>query len=221
MTQSSSEKSGSNVVRLRQSKQPVLEFWFEFASTYSYLAAMRIETLAKDYEVSVSWRPFLLGPFFKKQGWDTSPFNLHPSKLKYMWRDMERHCERYGLPLTRPIPFPQNGLLAARIALAGRTQAWIGDYTRAVYMAEFGEGEDISDEALLAGILLEAGAPAKDIMEQAKSDDIKSELRKAVAQAEQHGIFGAPSFILENGELYWGDDRLEDALEMAVQLSPS
>lgn len=218
MTRSSTENSGTNVVQLRQSKQPVLEFWFEFASTYSYLAAMRIETLAKGYDVSVRWRPFLLGPFFKKQGWDTSPFNMHPSKFNYMWRDIERHCERYGLPLTRPEPFPQNSLLAARIALAGQSEAWVGDYTRAVYMAEFGEGEDISDEALLAGILMEAGAPAKDILEQAKSDKMKAELRAAVDKADQLGIFGAPSFILENGELFWGDDRLEDALDMAIQL---
>ncbi|QDG75464.1 2-hydroxychromene-2-carboxylate isomerase [Labrenzia sp. PHM005] len=209
----------SNVIPLPAAKQPVLEFWFEFGSTYSYLSAMRIETLARDCGVTVSWRPFLLGPIFKKQGWDTSPFNLNPAKGRYMWRDMERQCERYHLPLVRPEPFPQSGLLAARIALAGRTQPWIGDFTRAVFIAGFGTGEDISDVAFLAGLLLEAGAPAKQILEAAHSAEIKDKLRAAVSEAEDKGIFGAPSFFLPNGELFWGNDRLEDALELAASFA--
>jgi 2-hydroxychromene-2-carboxylate isomerase len=209
----------SNVIPLPANRQPVLEFWYEFGSTYSYLSAMRIETMARESEVTLSWRPFLLGPIFKKQGWDTSPFNLNPIKGRYMWRDMQRQCNRYGLPLTVPDPFPQSGLLAARIALAGRTEPWIGDFTRAVFVAEFGAGEDISDEAFLAGLLLEAGAPAKEILEAAHSADIKDGLRAAVGEAESKGIFGAPSFVLPNGELFWGDDRLEDALETAHSLA--
>lgn len=209
----------SNVIPHPVSRQPVLEFWYEFGSTYSYLSAMRVETLARDCGVTLSWRPFLLGPIFKKQGWDTSPFNLNPAKGRYMWRDMARQCARYGLPMTVPDPFPQNGLLAARIALAGRAQPWIGDFTRAVFIAEFGSGEDISDEAFLASLLLEAGAPAKEILIAAKSPEIKQGLRATVAEAEQKGIFGAPSFVVQNGELFWGNDRMEDALEMAVSLS--
>ncbi len=209
----------SNVIPLPATQQPVMEFWYEFGSTYSYLSAMRIETLARDCNVTLSWRPFLLGPIFKKQGWNTSPFNIHPAKGRYMWRDMERKCEHYGLPLTVPDPFPQSGLLAARIAHTGQKQPWIGDFTRAVFMAEFGSGEDISDEAFLACLLMEAGAPAKQILKDVKSDAIKAELREVVAEAEEKGIFGAPSFVLENGELYWGDDRLEDALEMAEKLA--
>lgn len=212
-------KLQSNVVQLHASKQPTIEFWYEFGSTYSYLSAMRIETQARDAGVNVSWRPFLLGPIFKKSGWDTSPFNLYPAKGRYMWRDMERQCARYGLPLTIPDPFPQAGLLAARIAQAGRTQPWIGDFTRAVFVAEFGSGEDISDEAFLAHLLLEAGAPAKDVLESAKSPEVKDALRASVGEAEEKGIFGAPSFVLQNGELFWGDDRLADALEMATEIA--
>lgn len=209
----------SNVIPLPATQQPVLEFWFEFGSTYSYLSAMRIETLARACGVTVSWRPFLLGPIFKKLGWDTSPFNLYPAKGRYMWRDMERQCERLCLPLVRPEPFPQSSLLAARIALAGRMQPWIGDFTRAVFIAGFGSGEDISDEGFLAGLLLEAGAPAKQILEEAHSAEIKDQLRTAVSEAEDKGIFGAPSFVLQNGELFWGNDRLDDALELAASFA--
>jgi 2-hydroxychromene-2-carboxylate isomerase len=76
-----------------------LDFWFEFASTYSYLAAMRIGPLAESAKVEVRWRPFLLGPIFKAQGWDNSPFNIYPAKGRYMWRDMERLASAQGLAL--------------------------------------------------------------------------------------------------------------------------
>src|SRR6266446_4976374 len=94
-----------------------LDFWFDFASTYSYLAAMRIGPLAEEASVRVRFRPFLLGPIFKAQGWDTSPFNLYPAKGRNMWRDLERSCADLKLPFRRPDPFPQNSLLAARAAL--------------------------------------------------------------------------------------------------------
>jgi 2-hydroxychromene-2-carboxylate isomerase len=97
-----------------------VDFWYEFASTYSYPAAMRIGTLAAERGVTVAWRPFLLGPLFAEQGWRDSPFNIYPAKGRYMWRDMERICGALGLPLRRPDPFPQNSLLAARRAGARR-----------------------------------------------------------------------------------------------------
>ncbi len=99
---------------------PVIQFWFEFASTYSYPAAMRIEAAAKARGVVVEWRPFLLGPVFASQGWQDSPFNIYPTKGKYMVRDLERTCAALDLPFTMPNPFPQNGLLCARIAAAWR-----------------------------------------------------------------------------------------------------
>src|SRR5437868_1651584 len=96
---------------------PALDFFYEFASTYSYLAAMRIALLAQAPGVTVSWRPFLLGPIFKANGWDTSPFNLYPAKGRYMVRDCERQCAELGLEFRLPEPFPQNSLLTSRAAL--------------------------------------------------------------------------------------------------------
>src|SRR5262245_66041788 len=103
---------------------PVLEFWFDFASTYSYPAAMRIGPLARDAGVTVRFRPFLLGPIFRAQGWETSPFNLYEAKGRHMWRDLERLCADLRLPFQRPEPFPQSSLMAARVALIGLRQAW-------------------------------------------------------------------------------------------------
>ena len=94
----------------------VVDFWFEFASTYSYPAMMRIAPLAQQAGVMVRFRPFLLGPMFKAQGWDTSPFNIYETKGRYMWRDMERLAAGLNLPFRRPDPFPQNSVLPARVA---------------------------------------------------------------------------------------------------------
>src|SRR3712207_6241378 len=148
-------------------RRPILEFWYEFASTYSYLAAMRIEPLAEQAGVNLVWRPFLLGPIFAAQGWTSSPFNLYPAKGRYMWRDMEREAARFGLPFYRPGTFPQNGLLAARIALAGLDGGWTPAFTRAVYSAEFGAGRDIADRDVLAGILADLSLDPETVLAQA------------------------------------------------------
>jgi 2-hydroxychromene-2-carboxylate isomerase len=95
-----------------------LEFWYDFASTYSYLSAMRIEALAARAGVEVLWKPLLLGPIFRAQGWDNSPFKIYPAKGRYMVRDMERLAAARGLLFKLPWPFPQNSLHAARLALS-------------------------------------------------------------------------------------------------------
>jgi 2-hydroxychromene-2-carboxylate isomerase len=194
---------------------PTLDFWFEFASTYSYPAAMRIGALAKASGVRVSWRPFLLGPVFKAQGWDNSPFNIYPNKGRYMWRDLERVCGALALPFAQPSTFPQNTLLAARVALVGLADNWGDTYCRAVYDAEFGGGHTISDVATIAGLLSSLGQDPESVLAQAQSDAIKSALRAQTEQAQRIGIFGAPSFVTADGELFWGNDRLEAALEWA------
>src|SRR5438105_11568864 len=122
----------------------MLDFCYAFASTYSYIAALRIAPLAESAGVTVRWRPFLLGPIFKAQGWDTSPFNLYPAKGRYMVRDCERLCAALGLTFHLPQPFPQNSLLAARVALVGLDEGWGEDFSRAVYQAEFADGRNIA-----------------------------------------------------------------------------
>src|SRR5215470_2878086 len=132
---------------------PTIDFWFDFASTYSYPAAMRIAPLAAAAGVTVRYRPFLLGPIFKAQGWDTSPFNVYEAKGRHMWRDVERLCGDIALPFQRPDPFPQSSLLAARVALVGLGDGWGEDFCRLVFRAGFAEGRRIDDATLIAGIL--------------------------------------------------------------------
>ncbi|MEO1404991.1 MAG: 2-hydroxychromene-2-carboxylate isomerase [Pseudomonadota bacterium] len=189
-----------------------LEFFFEFASTYSYPAAMRIEALATQYGVDVVWTPFLLGPLFhEQQGLRDSPFNVVPEKGRYMWRDMERVCAAEELPFRRPRTFPQNGLLAARCAVS-LPQRERSAFARAVYRANFADGRDISDVSELAEL---AGLSIEDVTTRSEDPDTKQKLRENTERAKAYGIFGAPSFVTADQELFWGNDRIEQALTWA------
>jgi 2-hydroxychromene-2-carboxylate isomerase len=192
-----------------------LDFWFEFASTYSYPAMLRIAPLAREAGVTVRFRPFLLGPVFKAQGWDTSPFNLYASKGRNMWRDLERLCADLKLPFRRPEPFPQNALQAARVALVGLNATWGEDFCRSVFRAEFCEGRQIDELAVLSDILGQLNVKPKPVFEAAQRDENKAKLRAQNEDAQRLGIFGAPTFITADGELFWGNDRLERALAWA------
>ena len=189
-----------------------VEFWFEFASTYSYLAAERIEQLAAG--VPILWRPFLLGPIFHGQGWNNSPFNIYPVKGNYMWRDMERLTADYGLKLRRPTAFPRNGLLAARVALAHAEQDWIGAFVRGIYRANFAEDREISDPQVVSDVLQDLKLDPGSVLAAANSETNKAALKAQTERAIKLGLFGAPSFTVGE-ELFWGNDRLEQALAFA------
>jgi 2-hydroxychromene-2-carboxylate isomerase len=203
------------MVPVGKAPMPTLDFFLEFASTYSYPAAMRIGALANTTGVTVRWRPFLLGPIFKAQGWDNSPFNIYPDKGRYMWRDLERLTAAAGLPFRRPDPFPQSSLLAARVAHVGLGEHWGEAFCLAVYEAEFGQGRSIADERVIAGLLTELGLEPQPVLARAQSDEIKAKLRAETETAQRLGIFGAPSFVI-GSELFWGNDRLEQALAWAA-----
>jgi 2-hydroxychromene-2-carboxylate isomerase len=188
-----------------------LTFWFEFASTYSYLSAMRIEDMARKADVGLVWKPFLLGPIFEAQGWDTTPFNLYPAKGRYMTRDIERIASGRGLVFRAPDPFPQNGLMAARLAIAGLDEGWTPAFVRAVFRMEFAEGRNIAEKETLAEALDAAGARIELAFTRAEAPEVKRTLRANTEEAQAKGIFGAPSFTTASGELFWGDDRLEHA----------
>lgn len=188
-----------------------IQFWFEFASTYSYPAALRIESQCRERGIDVEWRPFLLGPIFAALGWNDSPFNIFPSKGRYMWRDLERLCMKYGFGFQEPSVFPRSGLLAARVACLGADRPWLPDFVRAVYRANFAEDLEISRPEVIQDLLEALGEPGDAILREAQSAETKARLRRGVEEARDLGIFGAPSFIVR-GELFWGQDRLDDAL---------
>jgi 2-hydroxychromene-2-carboxylate isomerase len=171
---------------------------------------MRIEALAQKAQRRIVWRPFLLGPVFKAQGWNDSPFNIYPAKGRYMWRDLERICGGLGIGLRKPSVFPRNSLLPARVACAFDGEPWLPEFVRRVYAANFAQDREISDAAVIGAILQSIGQPLTR-MAEAQSSAVKEKLRASTERAAALGIFGAPSFVAE-GELFWGNDRLEAAL---------
>ena len=195
----------------------MLEFWFDFASTYSYVAASRIEVLCDDAGVQLVWKPFTLGPIFAMQGWNDSHFNLNPRRGDYLWRDMERLCAKFGLPWQRPSQFPRNSVLALRVACAIAGEAWCGDFVRRIFVASFGEDRDIAQEPVLRDVLVELGEDADAVLSRSSDPEQRGKLRANTERAVERGIFGAPNCIAGD-ELFWGEEALEDAIAWAKAL---
>lgn len=189
-----------------------IEFWFEFASTYSYPAAMRVEEAARRRGKQLRWRPFMLGPIMRGVGWNDSPFNIYPAKGRYMWRDLERVCASLNLAFRRPSVFPRNGLAAARIVCTDEGAPWVPGFVRAVYTANFVEDADISEAAVLRRCLAGRVEDPEAVLAADNGAEVKARLRAKTERAVELGIFGAPSLVVE-GELFWGNDRLETALD--------
>lgn len=188
-----------------------LEFWFDFASTYSYLSAVRLAE-RKD----VAWRAFLLGPIFSEiHGSSDSPFNRNPKRGSYMWIDVAREAKALGQPFRVPSAFPRGSLLATRIAFLAEGEPWIGPFVRAIFEANFVYDLDIGDEMVVTAVLRAFTPEAERFVARAKEPAIKALLFERTREASARGIFGAPTFFAK-GELYWGNDRL-DAADRALR----
>ena len=190
-----------------------MHFWFDFASTYSYVAAMRIEAACAQAGLELTYRPFLLGPIFTEQlGIRDSPFNLQPVRGRYMWRDLERLCEKHGLPWRRPSVFPRNSVLAARVACCAGNA--IAPLVRALFRANFAEDLDISDPDTVRRLVDSIGGDGAQALQLAEGREAKAQVRANTSEAQRIGIFGAPDFVVD-GELFFGHERMEDAIAWA------
>jgi 2-hydroxychromene-2-carboxylate isomerase len=176
---------------------------------------MRIEQAAASSNVVITWRPFLLGPIFKSFGWDNSPFVLQKEKGDYMWKDMSRQCRKYDIPWKKPATFPRLAVLPLRVALFGAREAWIGEFCRQIMLLNFCLDRDVNSEESVGAVLAQLNLPAGEIIQAAQSEQIKERLREQTEAARRRGIFGAPTFFVGN-EMFWGNDRLDDALAMAA-----
>ena len=194
-----------------------IEFWFDFGSNYSYLTAMRIEDLAGKSGIDVAWRPFLLGPIFQSFGWESSPFVLQKQKGAYTWKDMERQARKFDVAWTQPTTFPRRAILPLRVAALGMDKPWIGHFVRATMMRNFADDKDIDSEDAVREVLSTIGVSADEVVAHAKTEENKARLRQATETAVARGIFGAPMFFVGE-EMFWGNDRLEDAIEYAKSL---
>lgn len=192
-----------------------LEFWYEFGSTYTYLTVARLRREAQQRGVDVQWRPFLLMPLMIEQGLTEGPFLPFPRKLAYMWRDLERRAAEHGLPYRRPDHYPPDDVLtSARVALLGSREGWCATFTESVFEQHWTRGRPIGTEANLREAIESAGRAPDEVLAQARAAEVKAALRAQTEEAQRRGLFGSPSFVVAD-ELFWGDDRLEQALDWA------
>ncbi len=191
-----------------------MEFWFEYGSTYSYLSVARIGRMAQRAGVEVVWRPFLLMPILSALGMPKGPFLTNPAKMNYMWRDLERRAAWHGIPFRKPSHYPPDTLLTARIGMVGCQDGWCREFTERTFALHWTEDRPIGSDANLGTVLREMRLEPAEILARAHGDEIKASLRAQTERARTLGIFGSPSFIVD-GELYWGDDRLKEAMERA------
>jgi 2-hydroxychromene-2-carboxylate isomerase len=188
-----------------------VDFWFSIGSTYSYLTVMRLPAIEREHGVSFRWRPFNVRAVMLEM--NNIPFANKPVKAAYMWRDVARRAARYGLSPKLPAPYPLAELERAnRVAVIAAREGWCADYVRASYRRWFEEGHPAGSEPNLSDSLREAGQNPEEVLSRADSSEGVEGLLTATAEAQALGIFGSPSFVVDR-ELFWGDDRLEDALE--------
>lgn len=175
-----------------------IEFFFDIASPYSYLAATQIDDLGERVGVTVRWRPFLLGGVFKAVG-NQPPATL-PSRGQYMLKDLHRWAAAYQQPFTFPSTFPMNSLLAMRALTAldepARPEAALG-----LFRAYWVDDRDLTRPEVIADIIGE-DAPARSVL-----PEVKGALRATTDEAVERGAFGAPT-IFVGDEMFFGNDRL-------------
>lgn len=187
-----------------------IDFWFSIGSTYSYLTVMRAPEVAEATGVGFRWRPFNVRHVMIEQ--NNVPFANKPVKSAYMWRDIERRAERYGLAPKIPAPYPLPGLVLANlVATLAAEEGWVQDYVRATYRRWFEEGLPAGEDPNLSDSLWEIGQDPEQVLSRAQAERIERALAAATDEAMELGVFGSPTFVV-NGEVFWGDDRLDDAI---------
>ncbi|MDT0633924.1 2-hydroxychromene-2-carboxylate isomerase [Spectribacter hydrogenoxidans] len=182
-----------------------LEFFWDPASPYTYLAATRIEKLAEESGISLRWRPFLLGGVFKATG-NRAPAEV-AAKGRYLFEDLQRWASLYSVPLRFPDSFPANSIQSLRAALVAEESDQGPAFARAIMAAHWGEGRDINDAAVLAETAESVGLEADTVAQRMQAQEIKDQLRANTDEAVARGAFGAPTFFVGDA-MFWGNDRL-------------
>ncbi len=188
-----------------------IDFWFSVGSTYTYLTVMRLDDVARQSGVEFRWHPFSVRVLMVEQS--NIPFRGKPIKLAYMWRDIERRAAMYGFPARVPAPYPLTEFdLANQIAVLAAQEGWCKEYVQESYRGWFQDGLEAGLEPHLSEILRHIGQMPDRVIEAAQSERVAKAYKEATDEARRLNVFGSPSFVVD-GEVFWGDDRLEDAVK--------
>ena len=188
-----------------------IDFYFSIGSTYTYLSVTRILDVEKQHQVKFNWKPFSVRAIMKEM--NNIPFPKDKmNKVNYMWRDIERRAQGYGFFAKTPAPYPLSEFdLANQIAILGLEKGWGIDYVRLSYKKWFQEGKEPAVEPSIKEICKELELDQEKVLNEAKSREIVTKYETNTNLAREKKIFGSPSFVVNN-EIFWGDDRLEDAI---------
>jgi 2-hydroxychromene-2-carboxylate isomerase len=188
-------------------------FYFDLGSPYAYLAAERVSGLFGDAGLEQpEWQPVLLGGLFKRFGRDS--WGNGPERERGI-AEVERRGAAYGLaPLAWPDPWPGNTLFAMRAATFAKQTGRAVSFALAAFRQAFAAGRDLSepDNVLIAAAACELHPNA--VLKGVETDAVKGALREATDRAGEIGVTGVPS-LLVGDEVFWGDDRLEEAVAAA------
>jgi 2-hydroxychromene-2-carboxylate isomerase len=183
-----------------------VEFFYDYASTYSYLAHRKIEALATSHDAELVFKPMVLGFVFKATG-NSMPAAI-PAKAAYMVHDVRRWVRHYGMPFHMPRVFPVNTIRALRIAVAALEEGTFRAYHHAVMEAYWANDQDIGDGEVLASIATTAGLDGPRIVARAEEPAVKEGLKANTEEAIRRGVFGAPTFFVGD-QMFWGNDRMQ------------
>lgn len=192
-----------------------IDFWFSIGSTYTYLTVMRLSDIGRESGVEFNWRPFSVRAIM--QDMNNIPFAGKPAKEKYMWRDIQRRAAARGLEPEIPVAYPLKEFdRANRIAILAASEGWCAEYVRQTYVYWFEHGMPAGGDENVGRALQDVGQSADRVLEASASAAVERAYRGATQEAAALGIFGSPSFIVDGTELFWGDDRLEDAVRFCL-----
>jgi 2-hydroxychromene-2-carboxylate isomerase len=191
--------------------QKHLDFFCFLGSTYTYLAVNRAERAAALENIALRWRPFSARSIMLEQ--NNRPFIGKPVKLAYMWRDLERRAHRHGVPFDS-IPNYPNDLdeLANRVATLATLEGWCPQFAKAAYAKWFIDNKDPGKVEDLSDVLQQMNRNPSEVIARANSQEVRDKYAAETELARSMGIFGSPTFAY-GSEIFWGDDRLEDAIE--------
>jgi 2-hydroxychromene-2-carboxylate isomerase len=188
-----------------------LDFFLFLGSTYTHLSVHRAERLAARAGVALRWRPFSARTLMLEQ--NNRPFIGKPVKLAYMWRDLERRAQRHGVPFVSIPPYPiDRDELGNRVATVAALEGWCAGFMKAAYAAWFLQHRDPGSPETLTDLLRGMARDPADVLARADSAEVRDRYAEETATARTMGIFGSPTFACD-AEIFWGDDRLEDAID--------
>ena len=187
-----------------------LDFYFDCSSPWTYLAFEAIQPLAARQDVTVHWKPILVGGVFNAINPSVyeNRANPVPAKARYYRKDLQDWARYVGVEIGEPPVFPVNSVKVMRGAFVALEQGVLIPYARRAFQRYWGELADISRDDEVRGIAQAAGLDVDHFMARIGEQACKDRLRESTDELIRRGGFGSPTMFLDGDDMYFGNDRL-------------